>query len=141
MNAPQIIGSQTYADEALEVIAGIMRTSASEKTRLVAAAMLLERGGDRKPRLIASGADLPAIEAGPASPPMRERVLNYMSDHYMQSFNAATLKETMALRSPVSAVGELLVTLHRENMIGKVGNGMFRALPPNVADQLESMRT
>lgn len=140
MSAPQLIDApKTYADEALEVIAGIMRNSESEKTRLVAAAMLLERGGDRRPpRLIASGADLPQLET---RPDMRTRVLNYMTDHYMQSFSAASLKEALALKSPVSAVAELLVTLHRENAIAKFNGGLFRALPPNVAAQLESMRT
>lgn len=133
VSVPQIVTDapvewpRKYAEEALEVIAGIMRNSDNEKTRLVAAAMLLEHGGDRRPKFLATGGDLPAIETRGS---MVERITNYLCDHYMQSFDASELRVALLLKSPVEAINATLKQLHKVEAIGITSGGKYRALPP-----------
>ena len=119
---PEILAaSKSYADEALEVIAEIMRKSDNEKTRLLAAGLLLDRAGERRP-------------AGPA--PLRVegdlgvRIRAHLTNHYMRKFSAETIRTDLALRSPESVVSERLKQMVAHGQIRAAGPGMFQALPP-----------
>jgi len=123
---PEILvaASKSYADEALEVIAEIMRKSENEKTRLLAAGLLLDRAGDRMPPSTALHS-VPKLEGD-----MGKRIRAHMADHYMRQFSALTMKEALGLKSPASAVLDKLNELVKLGQIRSPVAGMFQALPP-----------
>lgn len=139
MATPEIIDSpkavlaaaHSYAQEALETIAKIMRTSQSEKMRLLAAMSLLDRA--TVPRAPAKAAhEAPALPPGtPAlekAADMRSRVFEHLQANPLVAFDEHRLKTELGLRSPATAIRAACVQMNREALIGRTVEGKWQSI-------------
>lgn len=120
VESPQAIitAARSYSSEALEVIAKIMRSSNSEKMRLLAAMALLDRA------TVPRGMKL----TDPLAPPvesrgdMRTRIEQHINANAGTFYGPNALKAALDLKSPISAIQATLVQLQREGVIaGEAG--------------------
>jgi len=119
--AELIAAARSYTSEALEVIAGIMRKSDSERMRLMAALALLDRAV--VPRRLSGDAPPMETKAG-----MRERLAGHLNANFTESFDAQHLKTVLQLRSTPEAIRATLVQMHRDGAIARTPVGSFQGL-------------
>ena len=135
--------ARSHGAEAIDTIVQIMRHSASEKTRLVAALALLDRGFGRVPAAGMRVIDVPQkpalvqhIDHEPPSEPAadfspgahreaRVKVLELLNQHPSKSFTAPDVVAVTGLKG--TAVAAILVQLHRDGHIDRRGQGTFQA--------------
>lgn len=121
LDSPQavIVAARSYASEALEVIAQIMRGSESEKVRLLAAMALLDRA--TVPRAPKTGEPIEtAID-------LTTKIAAHLRANNGDSYDEQRLKTELMLRSPATAIRAKLVQMHRDGVIARNGAGSFQA--------------
>lgn len=125
IESPQEIltAASTYTKEALETIAKIMRTSDSEKMRLLAAMALLDRAIVPRGH-VKRASEQPVLESGPD---LRTRLVSHLQTNRGDAFDEHRLKTELKLRSPPSAIRATLVQLNRDGLIAKGPVGGFQA--------------
>lgn len=114
--------AQEHSAEAFGVILDIMRTSQSEKMRLLAATLVLDRAGS-----IGSVVRLRAVEGPEKSADLRARLLQHLKANPWDSFDEKRLKTELSLRSPTTAIRAMLVQLYRAGEIQRTDVGSFHA--------------
>lgn len=125
VESPQAIitAARSYSNEALEVIAKIMRSSNSEKMRLLAAMALLDRATVPRKAMQLTDPQSPPVES---RGDMRTRIVGYIRENVGATFDEHEVKTALAFKSPSSAVRSALVQLQREGAIA-IRDGRFTA--------------
>ncbi len=118
--AKLLAAAQTYTEEALLVIVQIMRTSQSERIRLVAAMALLDRCVVKRAPAATQG-DLETHAD------LRTRVSVFMRSNPTESFDEHRVKSTLNLRSPATAVRATMVQLLRDGELARAEPGSFQS--------------
>lgn len=133
IESPQVIltAAAQHTKEAIETIVKIMRTSESEKMRLLAAAMILDRATvttrARHTPGSSSSSALPAPTVPEAKQDMRAKLERHLNDNRGDDYDEQRLKTELELRSPPTQIRATLVQMYRDGIITRTDAGTFTA--------------